>query len=63
MVKVEKFRLTVQIKASFKFIQGLINLALNLNWKSELPVSCIDCSVSVNKSGFEETERMNKSKS
>ena len=27
---------------------------LNLNWKSEFPVSCIDCSVSVDRRGFEE---------
>ena len=37
-------------------------LVLNLNWKSEFVVPCIDCSVSVNKTGFEETERINKSK-
>ena len=63
MVKIEKFRLAVQIKASLKFIYALIILVLNLNWKSEFPVYFVDCNVSVNKTGFEETESMNKSKS
>ena len=61
MIKIEKFRLAVQIKASLKL--ALIKLALNLNWKSEFPVSFIDCNVSVNKTGFQEIEGMNKSKS
>ena len=42
MVKIEKFRLAVQIKASLKFIYALIILVLNLNWKSEFPV-CLFC--------------------